>query len=88
MRNRVRGKKKLSLKIDPPPDLAIEVVQSHDADAAIEVYRRFKVPEVWVYDATRAKNPGPSAERPISRSDPASLFPFSPANGVSRTGLQ
>jgi len=45
---RVRGKEKLHLKTDPPPDLAIEAVYSHDADAAIEVYRRFKVPEVWV----------------------------------------
>jgi len=47
---RVRGKNKLHLKTDPPPDLAIEAVHSHDADAAIEVYRRFKVPEVWVCD--------------------------------------
>jgi Uma2 family endonuclease len=47
---RVRGKQKLHLKTDPPPDLAIEAVCSHDADAAIEVYRRFKVPEVWVCD--------------------------------------
>ncbi|MGO9469842.1 MAG: Uma2 family endonuclease [Isosphaeraceae bacterium] len=49
---RVRGKKKVNLKTDPPPDLAIEAVYSQDADAAIEVYRRFKVPEVWVsYEA-------------------------------------
>jgi Uma2 family endonuclease len=47
---RVRGKNKLHLKTDPPPDLAVEAVYSHDADAAIEVYRRFKVPEVWVCD--------------------------------------
>jgi Uma2 family endonuclease len=47
---RVRGKNKLHLKTDPPPDLAIEAVHSHDADVAIEVYRRFKVPEVWVCD--------------------------------------
>jgi Uma2 family endonuclease len=49
---RVRGKKKINLKFDPPPDLAIEAVYSHDADPAIEVYRRFKVPEVWVCDET------------------------------------
>ncbi len=47
---RVRGKKKLNLRIDPPPDLTIEAVYSHAADAAIEVYRRLKVPEVWVCD--------------------------------------
>jgi hypothetical protein len=38
------------LKVDPPPDLAIEVVVSHDADDAVEVYRRFRVPEVWICD--------------------------------------
>ena len=47
---RIRGKDKISLKTDPPPDLAIEAVYLHDADAAVEVYRRFKVPEVWVCD--------------------------------------
>lgn len=47
--SRIRGKKKIDLRVDPPPDLAIEVVVSHDADEAIEVYRRFRVPEVWIY---------------------------------------
>ena len=46
---KVRGKRNIILKIDPPPDLAIEVVWTHDADAATEVYRRIKVPEVWIY---------------------------------------
>jgi Uma2 family endonuclease len=48
--DRIRGKKKISLRVDPPPDLAIEVVTSHDADDAVEVYRRFRVPEVWICD--------------------------------------
>lgn len=48
--DRIRGKKKISLKVDPPPDLAIEVVASHDSDDAVEVYRRFRVPEVWICD--------------------------------------
>ena len=47
---RVRGKKKLDLRADPPPDLVIEAVYSHDATAAIEVWRRLGVPEVWVCD--------------------------------------
>src|SRR4051794_19621880 len=48
--SRVRGKQRIDLKIDPPPDLAVEVVATHEAVAALEVYRRIKVPEVWVYD--------------------------------------
>jgi len=47
---RIRGQKKISLRIDPPPDLAIEVVASHDADDSVEVYRRLRVPEVWICD--------------------------------------
>jgi Uma2 family endonuclease len=47
---RIRGKDKISLRTDPPPDLAIEAVCTHEADEAVEVYRRFRVPEVWVCD--------------------------------------
>ena len=31
----------------------MEAVYLHDADTAIEVYRRFKVPEVWACDEAR-----------------------------------
>jgi len=46
----ILGKKKINLRTDPPPDLAIEAVHTHDAQAAVEVYRRLRVPEVWVGD--------------------------------------
>jgi Uma2 family endonuclease len=44
------GKQDIDLRVDPPPDLVIEVVHSHPADHAVEVCRRFRVPEVWVCD--------------------------------------
>lgn len=44
----LRGKTRIDLRVDAPPDLAVEVVVSHDADDAVEVYRRLGVPEVWV----------------------------------------
>ncbi len=47
---RVRNKKEIDLDVDPPPDLAIEVVYSHSAKAALEVSRRLGVPEAWVCD--------------------------------------
>jgi Uma2 family endonuclease len=50
---RVRGKKRLSLSTDPPPDLVIEAVATHEADDALEVYRRLRVPEVWVCDQSK-----------------------------------
>ena len=64
---RIRGKKKINLQTDPPPDLAIEAVYPHAADAAVEVYRRFRVPEVWVCDESGLDHPGPASQRPICR---------------------
>jgi Uma2 family endonuclease len=49
--DQIRGKKKLNLKKDPPPDLAIRAVVTHEADEAIEVYRRLRVPELWICDS-------------------------------------
>lgn len=46
--SKVRGKDDIDLEVDPPPDLAVEVVRTHKAEAAVEVYRRLQVPEVWV----------------------------------------
>lgn len=73
--SRVRGKSTIDLKVDPPPDLAIEVVNTHQADEAIEVYRRLGVPEVWVQDEARFRILclGPNlryAESPTSRAFP------------------
>ncbi len=48
--DRIRNKKKIHLKVDPPPDLAIEAVVTHGAEDAVEVYRRLRVPEVWICD--------------------------------------
>jgi Uma2 family endonuclease len=47
---RIRGKRDIDLEVDPPPDLAVEVPWTYKAEQAIEVYRRFRVPEVWVCD--------------------------------------
>jgi Uma2 family endonuclease len=75
---RIRGKQRqnLSLRRDPPPDLVIEAVNTHEADEAVEVWRRFGVPEVWVCDVDALQilslqPDGRYAEVPNSRA-----FPF------------
>ena len=75
-KQRVRGKDKLHLKTDPPPDLAIEAVHSHDADAAIEVYRRFKVPEVWVCDEDELRILVLQPNGRYAQSPTSASFPF------------
>lgn len=46
----IRGKDQISLLTEPPPDLVIEVVHTHHAETAIEIYRRFGVPELWIWE--------------------------------------
>jgi Uma2 family endonuclease len=80
---RVRGKNKLHLKTDPPPDLAIEAVYSHDADDDVEVYRRFKVPEVWVCSAAELVILVLQANGRYVTSETSASFPFVSATEVS-----
>jgi Uma2 family endonuclease len=47
---RVRGKTRINLKTDPPPDLAIEVDVSHSSLDRLGIYAALGVPEVWRYD--------------------------------------
>ncbi|WP_169977408.1 Uma2 family endonuclease [Tautonia rosea] len=70
------GKMELDLNVDPPPDLAIEVIVTHSAKRAIEIDRRLGVPEVWVCSQSRLRffrlgGDRASIETPIS-----SAFPF------------
>ena len=66
--DRIRGKARIDLDVDPPPDLAVEVVDCHSASHALEVYRRLGVPEVWVATEkglrilTRREGPEPAFE--------------------------
>jgi Uma2 family endonuclease len=75
-RHRIRGKKKLTLRTDPPPDLAIEVVVSHDAEESIEVYRRLGVPEVWICEQDRLTILRLGADGCYSESERGLAFPM------------
>jgi Uma2 family endonuclease len=47
---RVRNKLKIDLKVDPPPDLAIEIDTTNSSIDKMAVYAELKVPEVWRFD--------------------------------------
>jgi len=47
----VRGKRQIDLRVDPPPDLAIEVDVTHRSLDRMSIYARLGVPEVWRLDA-------------------------------------
>jgi Uma2 family endonuclease len=73
---RMRGRDRIDLRTDPPPDLAIEAVCTHDADEAIEVYRRIRVPEVWICDEAELVILVLQADGKYSRSTTSMVFPF------------
>jgi Uma2 family endonuclease len=47
---RIRGKKRISLPKDPPPDLAIEIDVTRWSIPRLPIYAAMGVPEVWRYD--------------------------------------
>jgi len=47
---RIRGKKRLDLAIDPPPDLIIEIDITTSSVPKMPIFALFGVPEVWQYD--------------------------------------
>jgi Uma2 family endonuclease len=47
---KMRGKRRLDLRVDPPPDLAIEVDVTHSSLDRMGIYAKLDVPEVWRLD--------------------------------------
>jgi Uma2 family endonuclease len=48
--DKVRGKKRLDLSRDPPPDLAIEVDVTHSSLDRVSIYEAIGVRELWRYN--------------------------------------
>ncbi len=49
----VRGKSRIDLSVDPPPDLVIEIDITSLSLKKLPIYTRIGVPEVWRYDGKR-----------------------------------
>lgn len=52
---RVRGKARIDLAVDPPPDLVIEIDIISPSFSKLPIYAQIGVPEVWRYDGERLK---------------------------------
>jgi Uma2 family endonuclease len=53
--SRIRGKRRLDLPSDPPPDLVIEVDITSPSIDKMDIYQSMGIPEVWRYDGTRLR---------------------------------
>jgi Uma2 family endonuclease len=54
-RERVRGKVRIDLDVDPPPDLVVEIDITSPSLGKLPIYARIGVPEVWRYDEGRVE---------------------------------
>jgi Uma2 family endonuclease len=52
---RVRGKDELNLRVDPPPDLVVEIDLMSPSLDKMCIYRAVGVPEIWRYDGGALK---------------------------------
>ena len=68
----IRGKKRVDLDRDPPPDLAVEVDITHHPFDRPSVYAALRVNEIWRYDGKRVtflKLSNDGSYRPIDASE-------------------
>jgi Uma2 family endonuclease len=45
----IRNKRKIDLKVDPPPDVVVEIEVSHAVLRKLSIFAAAGVPEVWLY---------------------------------------
>jgi len=73
--SRVRGKERLNLRVDPPPDLAIEVDIYHSSLDRMGIYAAIGVAEVWRFDGTALSFNGLGADGKYTITAASLAFP-------------
>jgi len=52
---RIVGVRRIDLKKDPPPDIAVEVEVSHSSETKLKIYAGIGVPELWLCDSSTTR---------------------------------
>jgi Uma2 family endonuclease len=78
----VRGRDEIDLRIDPPPDLAIEVDISSSSLDQLSIYADLGVPEVWLYDAVTLKVYQLQSDGRYAQQTRSPSFPFLPLDQI------
>jgi Uma2 family endonuclease len=80
----VRGKKRLDLKRDPPPDLVVEIDITHRAIDREEIYAALGVPEIWRFDGHRLEGLRLGKDGRYRRAAKSLALPFLRLSDVER----
>jgi Uma2 family endonuclease len=75
---RVRGRDEIDLRVDPPPDLAVEVDISSSSLDQLSIYADLGVPEVWLYDGAALKVHQLQSDGTYTRQTRSPSLPFLP----------
>lgn len=80
----VRGKQRLDMRHDPPPDLVLEVEWTRSVLNRMGIYAALRVPEVWQYDGQTLRVQLLGPDRHYAESPTSLAFPFLPIKEVER----
>jgi Uma2 family endonuclease len=80
----VCGRDEIDLRVDPPPDLAIEVDISISSLDQLSIYADLGVPEVWLYDGTTLKVHQLQPDDKYVQQARSPSFPFLPLDEIER----
>jgi Uma2 family endonuclease len=85
----VRGKRRIDLRVDPPPDLALEVDVTRRTLNRMSIYARLRVPEVWRLNARGLTFQTLQANGRYAEQTHSLTFPlFTPADLMAFMGLR
>jgi Uma2 family endonuclease len=51
----IKGKKRIDMDRDPPPDLVVEIDITSSSENSLQIYADLGVPEVWIYNGSRLR---------------------------------
>jgi Uma2 family endonuclease len=52
---RILGKDRITLGVDPTPEIMIEIDVTHGSDSKLDIYANYGVPEIWLYAKSRMR---------------------------------
>ncbi len=81
---RVRGKDKLDLTVDPPPDLAVEVDVTSSSIPRLPIFAALGIPEVWRYDGDELQFLHLQPDGSYQNRDHSLNFPIFPLSDAAR----
>jgi Uma2 family endonuclease len=81
---RVRGKKRINLDTDPPPDLSVEIEITRSSIQRMKIYANLRVPEYWRCDGESVRFYHLGADGQYVEAERSLSFPFLTAADLSR----